>query len=158
MGGGEYRGQRIEQRRPATPSQRTLCFCGQPFVGQHDFCDPRSRIELWDAIRALVVQGTDVLLTTQYLDEADQLAHQIVIIDHGKVIATGTPRELKAQAGRDVVEVHVRTHDEVAPAAHALSRLGQGEPHTDPATLLVSITVDAGPERLMEAVRALTEQ
>src|SRR5215218_8775972 len=79
-----------------------LLLLDEPTTG----LDPRSRLELWDAIRALVAQGTDVLLTTQYLDEADQLAQQIVIIDHGRVIAEGTPGELKALAGRDVIELH----------------------------------------------------
>src|SRR4029077_2337086 len=64
--------------------------------------DPRSRLELWDVIRSLVVNGTDVLLTTQYLDEADHLASQMAIIDHGRVVASGTPRELKRLAGRNV--------------------------------------------------------
>lgn len=63
--------------------------------------DPRSRSQLWQAIRGLAAQGTDVLLTTQYLDEADQLAHQVVIIDRGRVIAQGTPSKLKRLAGRD---------------------------------------------------------
>src|SRR5438105_715101 len=70
--------------------------------------DPRARIELWDAIRTLVRQGTDVLLTTQYLDEADNLASHIVIIDHGRVVAAGTPAELKRRIGGKVIEVHVR--------------------------------------------------
>ena len=69
-----------------------LLLLDEPTTG----LDPRSRIELWDAIRGLVAAGTDVLLTTQYLDEADQLAHDIVIIDHGTVIAAGTPAELKS--------------------------------------------------------------
>jgi ABC-2 type transport system ATP-binding protein len=119
--------------------------------------DPRSRIELWETIRGLTDQGTDVLLTTQYLDEADQLARMIVIIDHGRVIASGTASELKTQAGRDVVEVHVRRREDVTAAAAALDRLGSAEPHVDSGSLVVSASVDAGPERLMEAVRALTE-
>ena len=81
-----------------------LLLLDEPTTG----LDPRSRIELWDAIRALVDHGTDVLLTTQYLDEADQLASRIVIIDHGRVIADGSAAELKARAGRDVIEVHTR--------------------------------------------------
>src|SRR5262249_37773873 len=86
-----------------------LLLLAEPTTG----LDPRSRIELWDAIRALVARGTDVLLTTQYLDEADHLADQIVIVDHGRVIASGTPRELKTRAGHDVIEVH-------APSVEAL--------------------------------------
>ena len=81
-----------------------LLLLDEPTTG----LDPRSRIELWDAIGALVASGTDVLLTTQYLDEADRLASRIVIIDHGRAVAAGTPSELKQRAGRNVIEVHVR--------------------------------------------------
>ena len=81
-----------------------LLLLDEPTTG----LDPRSRIELWDAIRALVAQGTDVLLTTQYLDEADQLASQIVIVDHGRVVASGTPAELKRRISCDVIEARVR--------------------------------------------------
>ena len=70
--------------------------------------DPRSRIELWESIRTLVERGTNVLLTTQYLDEADHLATDIVIVDHGRVVAAGTPSELKTKVGGDVVELHVQ--------------------------------------------------
>src|SRR5262249_7489104 len=78
-----------------------LLLLDEPTTG----LDPRSRIELWDAIRTLVDSGTDVLLTTQYLDEADQLAGQIVIIDHGRTIATGSPAELRRRVGGNVIEV-----------------------------------------------------
>lgn len=130
-----------------------LLLLDEPTTG----LDPRSRIELWDAIRALVAQGTDVLLTTQYLEEADQLADRIVIIDHGKAIASGTPGELKTRAGRDVIEVHVRTHDDAPRAARALATLGAGDPHADPAAQLVSLAVETGPEQLMAAVRSLQD-
>jgi ABC-2 type transport system ATP-binding protein len=128
-----------------------LLLLDEPTTG----LDPRSRIELWDAIGELVADGTDVLLTTQYLDEADHLADRIVIIDHGRVVAEGTPRELKAQAGRDLVEVHVREHAGMGPAADALETIGCGTVHTAPASLLVTVVVDNGPERLMQAVQAL---
>jgi ABC-type multidrug transport system ATPase subunit len=127
-----------------------LLLLDEPTTG----LDPGSRIDLWDAIRALVAAGTDVLLTTQYLDEADQLAAQIFIIDHGKVIAAGTPTELKSLAGRDVIEV--RPHDAAAlPAiANALSRIS-ADPRVDAATRKVAIDVDGGTDRLMDTVRAL---
>src|SRR5436309_152164 len=80
-----------------------LLLLDEPTTG----LDPRSRLDLWDAMRGLVDKGANVLLTTQYLDEADHLADQIVIIDHGKVIADGTPDALKSLAGIDVVQVHV---------------------------------------------------
>ena len=92
-----------------------LLLLDEPTTG----LDPRSRIELWDAIRALVQAGTDVLLTTQYLEEADQLADDVVIIDHGRSIATGTPAELKGRAGRDVVEIRVRRADDLGAAPRA---------------------------------------
>lgn len=79
-----------------------LLLLDEPTTG----LDPGSRLELWDAIRELVAGGTDVLLTTQYLEEADHLARDVIIIDHGKVIASGTPNELKSRAGRDVIEIH----------------------------------------------------
>ena len=99
-----------------------LLLLDEPTTG----LDPRSRIELWDAIRALVRAGTDVLLTTQYLDEADHLASQIVIIDHGRAVAAGTPAQLKQRIGGNVIEVHVRDSRDVAIIAELLGRLGEG--------------------------------
>src|SRR5215813_1887544 len=78
-----------------------VLFLDEPTTG----LDPRSRTEVWGMVRGLVADGATVLLTTQYLDEADQLAHDIAVIDHGKVIATGTPDELKAKTGGQVLEV-----------------------------------------------------
>ena len=95
-----------------------LLLLDEPTTG----LDPRSRVELWDAIRSMVERGTDVLLTTQYLDEADHLAGRVVIIDHGRAVATGTPNELKRRVGRNVVEVHVRDHEDLPTVATALSR------------------------------------
>jgi ABC-2 type transport system ATP-binding protein len=110
--------------------------------------DPRSRLELWDAIRMLVAQGTSVVLTTQYLDEAERLAGQIVIIDHGKTIASGTPTEIKKRAGRNVVEVLVRDKDGLSEAAKALAQVGDGEPQIDESTRRISVVIDGGTERL----------
>jgi ABC-2 type transport system ATP-binding protein len=115
--------------------------------------DPGSRAGLWEAIRGLVASGTDVLLTTQYLDEADQLAADIVIIDHGRVIAAGTPAELKTLAGDDVIDVHVRDADALSGAAAVLATVGR-DTRVDPATRRASVAVD-GNDRLMEAMRAL---
>lgn len=127
-----------------------LLLLDEPTTG----LDPGSRVQLWDAIRQLVASGTDVLLTTQYLDEADQLAADIVIINHGKVIAAGTPPELKTLAGDDVVEVHVRDADALSDVAAALSTVGH-DPRIDLAARRASVAVDDGTHRLMEAVRAL---
>jgi ABC-2 type transport system ATP-binding protein len=128
-----------------------LLLLDEPTTG----LDPRSRIELWDAIRALVEQGTDVLLTTQYLDEADQLASDIVIVDHGQVVASGTPAELKTKAGRDVVELHVRDARMLQAVGRALAPIGADAPVVDDTTRRVSVAVEDGTEQLMEAVRLL---
>ena len=108
-----------------------LLLLDEPTTG----LDPRSRIELWDAIRALVDAGTDVLLTTQYLDEADHLASQIVIVDHGRAVATGTPAELKRRIGGNVVEVHVRARtrprDASPSCSAALDRGGGADRRAD---------------------------
>src|SRR6266542_2018401 len=120
--------------------------------------DPRSRIDLWDAMRGLVERGTNVLLTTQYLDEADHLADQIVIIDHGRTIAQGTPAELKKRAGRKVVEVHVRAPEDVAEVASALATIGDGEAQIDESTRRVMVVVDGGWEQLGRALRPLEER
>jgi ABC-2 type transport system ATP-binding protein len=127
-----------------------LLLLDEPTTG----LDPGSRVQLWNAIRQLVASGTDVLLTTQYLDEADRLAADIVIIDHGRVIAAGTPSELKTLAGDDVIEVHVRDAEALSGVAAALSAVGR-DPRVDPATHRAAVAVDDGNRRLMEAVRAL---
>ena len=128
-----------------------LLLLDEPTTG----LDPRSRNELWEAIRGMVAAGTDVLLTTQYLDEADQLAQRIVIVDKGRVIADGTPDELKSRAGRDVVEIRVRPAGDLTVVAEALGRLGTEAPRTDAGTGRVTIPVDGGRAVIAEAVRAL---
>jgi ABC-2 type transport system ATP-binding protein len=130
-----------------------LLLLDEPTTG----LDPRARIDLWDAIRALVDQGTDVLLTTQYLDEADHLASQIVIIDHGRSVAAGTPAELKQRAGRNVIEVHVRDRADIARVAASLAALGDGEPQIDESTRRVSVGVTAGTEQLKEALASIED-
>ena len=128
-----------------------LLLLDEPTTG----LDPRSRNDLWDAIRDLVAAGTDVLLTTQYLDEADHLANRIAIIDHGKVIAEGTPDELKSMAGDDVIQVHVAHLADVDRAIEVLAPMGTGEPRVDRPTRSVAVPVDKGSARLLEAVRAM---
>ena len=128
-----------------------LLLLDEPTTG----LDPRSRIELWDAIRGLVQAGTDVLLTTQYLDEADNLASQIVIVDHGRAVATGTPIELKRRIGGEVVEVHVRNGRDLGTVAEMLGRLDHGDAQIDDATRRVSVRVDSGGDALMAALRSV---
>jgi len=129
-----------------------LLLLDEPTTG----LDPGSRIALWDAISALVKDGTDVLLTTQYLDEADQLASQIVIIDHGRTIATGTPAELKRRTGGNVIEVHPRQVDDLAAVATALERLDGGEAQIDGDARRVTVPIAPG-EGMMRALRAVQE-
>jgi ABC-2 type transport system ATP-binding protein len=128
-----------------------LLLLDEPTTG----LDPRSRIELWDAIRLLVDGGTDVLLTTQYLDEADQLASQIVIIDHGRTIAHGTPAELKRRIGGNVIEVHTRRRDDLPAIAEALSRLDHGDAQIDEAARRVTVGVEHPSDGLMAALRSV---
>src|SRR5919198_1492732 len=100
-----------------------LVFLDEPTTG----LDPRSRKQVWDIVRALAAEGTTVLLTTQYLDEADQLADRIAVVDRGRVIAEGTTGELKASVGAGVLRVRLRDPGRRSDAERALSRaLGAG--------------------------------
>jgi ABC-2 type transport system ATP-binding protein len=129
-----------------------VLFLDEPTTG----LDPRSRLGMWDIIRTLVARGTTILLTTQYLDEADELADEIVVIDHGLVIAAGTAEELKGRAGGDVVEFTVPDRSRIPDAVKAITPLGEGEPHADLETGLVSTGVGGrGSDALVDAVRAL---
>jgi ABC-2 type transport system ATP-binding protein len=130
-----------------------LLLLDEPTTG----LDPRSRLELWEVIRALVADGTDVLLTTQNLDEADHLAAQIAIVDHGRVVASGTPRELKRRAGRSVVEVHVRDSTALDQVARILTAIGDGEPIIDASTRSVRVALGADSERVFAALQPLDD-
>jgi len=128
-----------------------LLLLDEPTTG----LDPRSRNELWDSIRQLSLAGTDILLTTQYLDEADRLADHIVIVDSGKVIARGSPAQLKRQAGLDRIEVHVREARDVDLAGVALAGLGAAPPELDYSTRRASVPCNDGPSLLPAATTAL---
>jgi ABC-2 type transport system ATP-binding protein len=130
----------------------TVLFLDEPTTG----LDPRARIGMWGVIRNLVSTGTTLLLTTQYLDEADELADEIVVIDHGVVIAAGTAEELKNRVGGDVLEFSVPDAAAVPKALAAVAQVGESEPHVDETTGRISVPVGAGgSDALVAAVRAL---
>ena len=113
-----------------------LMFLDEPTTG----LDPRSRNQVWDIIRALVAEGTTILLCTQYLDEADQLADGIAVIDHGKVIAEGTPGQLKASVGSGALHVRLLDPEQRPEAERVLAReLGAVHLEPDPAALSVAV-------------------
>ena len=129
-----------------------VLFLDEPTTG----LDPRSRLGMWDIIRSLVAGGTTTLLTTQYLDEADELADEIVVIDHGLVIAAGTAEELKSRVGGDVLEFTVPDRTRMSDAVLAIAKIGEGEPHADKVTGVVGVGVGGrGSDALIDAVRGL---
>jgi len=114
---------------------RVLCL-DEPTTG----LDPRSRSELWDVVRSLVADGVTVLLTTQYLDEADQLADDIVVVDHGRIIATGTPGELKAKAGAQTLAVRPVDPEHLATVVTLVESVTGGTPAIENLTVTVPVT------------------
>jgi ABC-2 type transport system ATP-binding protein len=132
--------------------QPAVLFLDEPTTG----LDPRSRLGMWEIIRSLVAAGTTLLLTTQYLDEADELADEIVVIDHGQVIAAGTSEELKTRVGGDVLEFTVPDRSTTAAAMAAIAKVGESEPHLDEETGQVRVGVGGrGSDALVDAVRGL---
>jgi len=114
-----------------------ILFLDEPTTG----LDPRSRFSLWSVIRDLVAGGTTVLLTTQYLEEADQLADKIFVINHGKIIAEGTPAELKQRVGGEILELHVGQHADAAKAAALIQKFARETPEADTQTGIVAVPV-----------------
>ena len=131
-------------------SPRVL-FLDEPTTG----LDPRGRNDVWQAVRSLVAGGTTVLLTTQYLDEADQLADRIAVIDHGRAIAEGTPEGLKSRIGGDRVDVVVRSADELPTAASIVGRVSGTEPEIDADARRISAPVGDRVAGLTEVIRGL---
>ena len=128
-----------------------VLFLDEPTTG----LDPRGRNEVWAAVRSLVADGTTVLLTTQYLDEADQLADQIAVIDAGRVIAGGSPAQLKSRIGGDRIEVVVHDAGDLGPAAELLHKIAAVEPEKDVDLRRLSAPVRDRVAALTETVRAL---
>jgi ABC-2 type transport system ATP-binding protein len=126
-----------------------ILFLDEPTTG----LDPRSRSELWAVIEDLVADGTTVLLTTQYLEEADRLADRIAVVDHGRIIAEGSPAELKAGLGATVIEIGMPGEGSALMALQALGRLGVQPPVLEGTT--VHLTVADGSSSLLEVLRAL---
>jgi ABC-2 type transport system ATP-binding protein len=132
--------------------QPEVLFLDEPTTG----LDPRSRGDLWQMLGDLVREGSTIILTTQYLEEADRMADDIVVLDHGQTVAHGTPAELKAKIGDDRLDVKVAQASELVGAASALGAFAESEPTFDAELLLVTAPIKPG-VRVIEVVRALDE-
>lgn len=128
-----------------------VLFLDEPTTG----LDPRTRQDLWQIIRDLVADGTSILLTTQYLEEADELADKIAVIDRGKVIAEGTSNQLKSKLGGDVVEFDVEAASQVESALAVAKKFSSKKPTSDNTT--ITMPAKNGSKSLLDVVRALDE-
>jgi daunorubicin resistance ABC transporter ATP-binding subunit len=136
----------------ALVARPTVLFLDEPTTG----LDPQSRNDLWEVIESLVGGGTTVLLTTQYLEEADRLASNLAVLDHGHVIAEGTPSQLKANLGATVLEVGLDTIEHARRTAELLGALGSHHPTLN--GTVVEVTVDDGPASAMAGLRSLDQE
>ena len=128
-----------------------ILFLDEPTTG----LDPRGRFTLWHVIRELVEDGTTVLLTTQYMEEADQLADKIFVIDRGCIVAQGTADELKNQVGRDVLELHVSNHELASEAADLIAKFSNDIPRVNEDTGVITMPIIGGASVLVDVVREL---
>jgi ABC-type multidrug transport system ATPase subunit len=127
-----------------------VLFLDEPTTG----LDPLSRMQLWQVVRNLAAEGTTIVITTQYLEEADQLANEIVVLDHGSVVAQGTPAQLKARIGSELVAVTVASEADLERIDGAVRRLSSAPVTLTPEVLQAAIPVSSD-VRLMDVVRAL---
>lgn len=130
-----------------------VLFLDEPTTG----LDPRGRLEMWEVIEELVKDGTTLLLTTQYLEEADHLADRIAVIDHGKVIAEGTADQLKSQVGGERLQIVVESKD-IARTSEVITRITGSAVTVDAGLRQISAPVSAGTKSLIETVRELDAQ
>lgn len=131
-----------------------ILFLDEPTSG----LDPRSRLDLWDIIRELVNQGTSILLTTQYMEEADELADHMAVIDRGKLIAEGTSAQLKSKLGGDVIEFEIVNEAEKTKALQAINNVATKKPTYDEPNRVVTVPVGSdGSKKLAEVVRKLDQ-
>lgn len=133
--------------------QPQVLFLDEPTTG----LDPRSRQDMWGLIRELVDRGTTILLTTQYLDEADELADRIAVIDEGRIIAEGTTEELKSRVGNDVLELKITEDAQLGTAVELLRPIAVEAPQTNDITDTITLPVTDGTHSLVEAVRDLDQ-
>jgi ABC-2 type transport system ATP-binding protein len=146
--GGERRRLDVVAALVANPP---ALFLDEPTTG----LDPRSRVEIWEAIEGLAAAGTAIVLTTQYLEEADRLADEIVMIDHGAVVASGTPRELKQRLERDVLEIHVATDADLQRALELVPASTGATTSAD--TREIHLPVTTGAAGSLETLRRLDD-
>ena len=130
-----------------------ILFLDEPTTG----LDPRGRLGMWDVIRGLVREGVTLLLTTQYLEEADALANTIAVVDHGRIIARGTSDELKAQVGGERIEVVVHARDDITRAVGVLTDGMDGDHTIDEHMRKITVPARGGARRLAHVVRELDD-